>query len=303
MTSLSTALLSILFALASLGSAAPAPPTAAHFSGSAALAFTAKAVSFGQRPSGSDAIVKLRSWIAGELKPLPAEVTLDSFTGNTPAGPVPMTNIIAKFPGSSGKAIVITGHYDTKRLPMVNFVGANDGGSSTGFLLELARVVARAKCTDDIYLVWFDGEEAVRTEWSDTDSRYGSRHLAETWMASGMLPKIKALINIDMIGDKDLDIVKDANSSQTLTNLMWKTANELGYGKYFMRTGGPIDDDHVPFITDGVNAIDVIDLDYGPQNSYWHTEKDTMDKLSARSFQVVGDVIVNVIGKLEALPS
>jgi glutaminyl-peptide cyclotransferase len=256
-------------------------------------------VAFGQRPSGSDAIVKLRNWITGELKPLGDEVSLDSFTANTPAGPVPMANIIAKFPGSTGKAIVITGHYDTKRLPMVNFVGANDGGSSTGFLLELARVIARQKHIDDVYLVWFDGEEAVRGEWTDADSRYGSRHLADLWMSSGMLSKIRALINIDMIGDKDLDIIKDGNSSQVLTDLVWQTADELGYGKYFMRTGGPIDDDHVPFIADGVNALDVIDLDYGPQNSYWHTEKDTMDKLSAHSFQVVGDVIVKAIGKLE----
>jgi glutaminyl-peptide cyclotransferase len=294
------ALLAIFFVFASPFSARSAPASTGRFNGSAALAYTSKAVSFGQRPSGSDAIVKLRSWIAGELKPLPVEVSLGSFTGYTPAGPVPMTNIIAKFPGSTGKAIVITGHYDTKRLPMLNFVGANDGGSSTGFLLELARVVARQKHTDDIYLVWFDGEEAVRTEWTDADSRYGSRHLAEKWMSSGMLPKIKALINIDMIGDKDLDIVKDTNSSQNLTDLVWQTADELGYGKYFMKSGGPIDDDHVPFIASGVNALDVIDLDYGPQNSYWHTDKDTMDKLSARSFQIVGDVIVKVIGKLEA---
>jgi glutaminyl-peptide cyclotransferase len=291
--------LAIAFTVASLASAGPGSPPAARFSGSTALAYTAKAVSFGERPSGSDAIVKLREWIVGRLKPLSAEVTLDSFTGYTPAGPVPMTNVIAKFAGSSGKAIVITGHYDTKRLPMVNFVGANDGGSSTGFLLELARVIARQKRTDDIYLVWFDGEEAVRTEWSDADSRYGSRHLAEKWMSGGMLPKIKALINIDMVGDKDLDIVKDANSSQALTDLVWQAADELDYGKYFMRTGGPIDDDHAPFIADGVNALDVIDLDYGPQNSYWHAEKDTMDKLSAHSFQVVGDVIVKAIGKLE----
>lgn len=272
----------------------------ARFSGSAALSYTAKAVSFGERPSGSDAIVKLRTWIVAQLKPLGPTVTLDSFTGHTPAGPVPMANIIAKFPGSSGKAIAVTGHYDTKRIPMVHFVGADDAGSSTGFLLELAHVLARQKHTDDIYLVWFDGEEAVRAEWSEADSRYGSRHLADKWMADGTLSKLKALINIDMVGDKNLDIAPDLNSSQSLRDLIWQTAQSLGYGKYFLSEGGAIDDDHMPFIASGANAVDIIDLDYGPQNSYWHTAQDTMDKLSAHSLQVVGDVIVQVLAKLQA---
>ncbi|HXE13391.1 MAG TPA: M28 family peptidase [Bryobacteraceae bacterium] len=272
----------------------------ARFSGSAALSYTAKAVSFGERPSGSDAIVKLRAWIVAQLKPLGPTVVLDSFTGHTPAGLVPMANIIAKFPGSSGKAIAVTGHYDTKRIPMVHFVGANDAGSSTGFLLELAHVLARQKHTDDIYLVWFDGEEAVRAEWSEADSRYGSRHLADKWMADGTLSKLKALINIDMVGDKNLDIAPDLNSSQSLRDLIWRTAESLGYGKYFPSQGGAIDDDHMPFIASGAHAVDIIDLDYGPQNSYWHTAQDTMDKLSAHSFQVVGDVIVQVLAKLQA---
>ena len=272
----------------------------ARFSGSAALSYTAKAVSFGERPSGSDAIVKLRAWIVAQLKPLGPAVTLDSFTGRTPAGPVSMANIIAKFPGSSGKAIAVTGHYDTKRIPMVHFVGADDAGSSTGFLLELAHVLARQKHADDIYLVWFDGEEAVRAEWSETDSRYGSRHLADKWMADGTLSKLKALINIDMVGDKNLDIAPDLNSSQSLRDLIWQTAESLGYGKYFLSQGGAIDDDHMPFIASGANAVEIIDLDYGPQNSYWHAAQDTMDKLSAHSFQVVGDVVVQVLAKLQA---
>lgn len=280
-----------------LAARSASPP--ARFSGSAALSYTAKAVSFGERPSGSDAIVKLRAWIVAQLKPLGPTVTLDSFTGHTPAGPVSMANIVAKFSGSSGKAIAVTGHYDTKRIPMVHFVGADDAGSSTGFLLELARVLARQKHADDIYLVWFDGEEAVRTEWSEADSRYGSRHLAEKWMADGTLSKLKALINIDMVGDKNLDIAPDLNSSQSLRNLISQTAQSLGYGKYFLSEGGAIDDDHMPFIASGANAVDIIDLDYGPQNSYWHTAQDTMDKLSAHSLQVVGDVVVQVLAKLQ----
>ena len=253
---------------------------------------------FGVRPSGSAAIGKLRAWIVSELKPLGAAVSLDSFTGRTPAGPVPMANIVARFPGNGKTALVVTGHYDTKPIPMVQFVGANDAGSSTGFLLELARVIAHTKHQDDIVLVWFDGEEAVG-QWSDTDSLYGSRHLEAKWAADGTLSRVKALINVDMIGDKNLDIVNDMNSSQSLRELMLQTADELGFGKYFLRTGAGIDDDHIPFVSSGTNALDIIDFDYGPNNSYWHTEKDTMDKLSAGSFQVVGDVVVKMLQKLD----
>lgn len=269
------------------------------FSGSAALAYTRRAVAFGERPSGSDAIVRLREWIVSELKPLGGQLTLDTFTGETPTGSVPMTNIIYKFPGTSGKALVITGHYDTKRIPMVHFVGANDAGSSTGFLLEFARQVASIKHSDDIYLVFFDGEEAV-AQWTDTDSCYGSRQLAAKWSEDGTLSRIKALINIDMIGDRDLDIINDENSSPSLKGMVTRIAAKLGDSKYFLPNGGPIDDDHKPFVDAGVNAIDIIDLDYGPNNSYWHTAKDMMDKLSAHSLQVVGDVVTNLVKELES---
>lgn len=271
---------------------------AASFSGATALADTRKAVSFGERPAGSEALAKLRKWIVSELKPLGGELTLDSFKGETPTGPIPMTNIILKFPGTSGKAVVVTGHYDTKRIPMVNFVGANDGGSSTGFLIEFARVISKLKHPDDIYIVFFDGEEAVG-EWSATDSVYGSRQLAAKWGADGTLKRIKALINIDMIGDKDLKILNDDNSSQGLRALIWGIAGKLGDAQYFEQNHSGIDDDHMPFVNAGVNAVDIIDFNYGPNNSYWHTAQDTMDKLSAHSLQVVGNVIVGAVEELE----
>jgi glutaminyl-peptide cyclotransferase len=291
-------LATVVFGLCCLLARAQAGPPKTKFSGTAALAYTVRAVGFGQRPSGSDAIAKLRTWIVNEVKPTGAEINLDAFTAFTPAGSVPMANIVARFPGTSGKAIVITGHYDTKRIPLMNFVGANDGGSSAGFLVELARALAHEKRKDDVYVVWFDGEEAV-AQWSATDSCYGSRHLAEKWAAAGVLPKIKALINVDMIGDKNLDIVQDSNSSASLRKLVWRTADELGYGRYFLKTEGAIDDDHVPFVSAGVNALDLIDFNYGPNNAYWHTDKDTTDKLSARSLQIVGDVVVKSIGAIE----
>ena len=268
------------------------------FRGVEAMAFTRHAVSFGERPSGSDAITALRKWIISELKPLPGELTIDSFNGETPAGPVPMANIIFKFPGTSGKAVVITGHCDTKKIPMVHFVGANDAGSSTGFLLEFAKVAAAMKHTDDLYIVFFDGEEAVRAEWADNDNTYGSRRMTAKWLADGTLARIKALINVDMIGDKDLDIADDENSSRSLRNLVWQIAAKLGYSKYFRHDPGAIDDDHKPFIDAGVNAIDIIDLDYGPNGSYWHTAQDTLDKLSVHSFQVVGDIVSELVKEL-----
>jgi Zn-dependent M28 family amino/carboxypeptidase len=208
-----------------------------------------------------------------------------------------MRNIIAKFPGTSGRAIVITGHFDTKPIVGGVFLGANDGGASAGFLLELAQVVSSMRVADDVYLVWLDGEEAFG-EWSATNGTYGSRHLAERWAREGFLTRIKALINVDMIGDKDLGIVQESYSSPSLRSLVWRTAADLGYGKYFLNSELAVEDDHLPFLKRGVNALDLIDFDYGQDNAYWHTEKDTMDKLSAHSLEVVGNVLVAVIRKL-----
>jgi Zn-dependent M28 family amino/carboxypeptidase len=233
-----------------------------------------------------------------QIKPLHGEISLDSFTGQTPTGPIPMTNVILTFPGTSGQAIAVTGHFDTKHIAMVHFVGANDAGSSTGFLIEFARVVSRMNHPDTIYIVFFDGEEDV-VNWTATDSRYGSRHLAAKWAADGTLSKIKALLNIDMIGDKQLDLANDENSSSGLRALFGKIAAKQGNTRYFRTDTGGIDDDHKPFADAGVNVIDVIDLDYGPNNSYWHTAQDTMDKLSAQSFQVVGDVVLEAVRELE----
>jgi Zn-dependent M28 family amino/carboxypeptidase len=271
---------------------------AAEFSGAEALAFTRRAVSFGPRPAGSAQIQELQAYILGELKALGCRVIQDDFTASTPLGQIPMKNILAHFPGKSGKAMAITGHYDTKSMPGTYFVGANDGGSSTGFLLEMAKAVAHRARNDDVYLVWFDGEEAIG-QWSESDSLYGSRHLAERWEADGTLSRIKAFINVDMIGDRDLAVLEDMNSSPALRNLVWRIAERLGYGKHFLRNNSAIEDDHLPFLRRGVNALDLIDLDYGPGNSYWHTDKDTMDKLSVGSFQIVGRVLLETLKKLD----
>ena len=270
----------------------------ADFSGKSALEYTRKAVAFGPRPPASPANLKLQAYIQSQLKLLRCQVQLDAFTATTPIGPVAMRNIIAKFPGATGRAVAITGHFDTKSIPGSPFVGANDGGTSTGFLLELARTVNSMPHANDIYLVWFDGEEAYG-EWSDTNGIYGSRHLAEKWAQDGTLSHLTALINVDMIGDVNLGIMQEGNSSLSLLHLVWQTATELGYGKYFLDDGFATEDDHLPFLNKGVRALDLIDFDYGPNNEYWHTAKDSMDKISAHSLDVVGNVLVAVLRKLQ----
>jgi hypothetical protein len=268
------------------------------FRGAVAFAEARHSVEMGERPSGSTANQKLREWILGQLKPLGGRLTVDSFTGYTPDGPVKMANVILEFPGTSGRAIAVTGHFDTKKISMVRFVGANDGGSSTGFLIEFARAMAKTPHHDDIYVVFFDGEEAVG-EWTDRDSVYGSKHLSALWASEGVLGHLDALINVDMIGDKDLDIMNDGNSSGTLRAAMLSVADKLGDAKYFHKDVQGIDDDHIPFAQSGVNVLDVIDFNYGPNNAYWHTAQDTMDKLSAHSLQVVGDVVLGLVKKID----
>ena len=253
----------------------------------------------GPRPSGSQAHRNLEHIIEAEARRYGWTVSEDAFTAQTPEGAKPMRNIVAKLSGKpGGKIVVITGHYDTKIMHGERFVGANDGGSSTGFLMEMARVLAANTWHNDVYLVWLDGEEAVK-EWTDTDSLYGSRHLAAQWKSDGTLARIKALINVDMIGDRDLEIVNEMSGAPGLRNLIWTTAARLGYGRNFLREPNWIGDDHMPFVQSGVPAIDLIDFNYGPNNEYWHSAGDTMDKLAAGSFKVVGDVLVAVLRDLD----
>jgi len=267
---------------------------AADFSGASAFKYTQAAVAFGPRPSGSAANRQLQAYIRAQLHMWKCEVAEDPFIGKTPKGDVAMTNIIAKFPGKSGHAIAVTGHFDTKLFPGRKFVGANDGGSSTGLLLELARALSQTDHVDDIYVVFFDGEEAVG-EWSDTDSVYGSRHLAYKWKADGTLAKLKALINVDMIGDKSLGVLIEENSTASLRKLVWKAASELGYKAYFLDSGEKVDDDHMPFLKLGVPSLDIIDFDYDP----WHKDSDTMDKLSSKSLEIVGTVVLESVRRID----
>jgi Zn-dependent M28 family amino/carboxypeptidase len=271
--------------------------SAAEFSGKQALEYTRDIVAYGPRPPGSPAIRKAQQYIAAELKRLGCEVLPGDFEAQTPNGAIAMKNIIARFPGKSGRAIAITGHYDTKLMPGVTFVGASDGGSSAGLLLGMARALAGRPRKDDVYLVWFDGEEAI-AQWSERDSLYGSRHLAARWGADGTLARLKALINVDMIGDRELRLLQEYQSTAWLRELIWETGRQLGYGRYFSGLAASVEDDHVPFLRAGVPAVDLIH-NYGGENSYWHTPADTMDKLGANAFQAVGDTLMQVVGQLE----
>ena len=271
---------------------------AGDFSGTQAMEYVKQIVAFGPRPPASPAMKKQQAYILGQLKNCGCQVTQDDFTAQTPKGPVAMKNIVARFLGTNGKALAVTGHYDTKTFTTFRFVGANDGGSSAAFLLELARALKGRSHASDVYLVWLDGEEAYG-EWSATDSLYGSRHLAGKWAADGTAARVKALINVDMIGDKDLSILQEMYSYEALRRLVWQVANQLGRGQNFSEQDYAVEDDHVPFLKRGIKAIDLIDFSYGPDNTWWHTAADTIDKLSPNSFQAVGDVILEVLRRLD----
>jgi Zn-dependent M28 family amino/carboxypeptidase len=271
---------------------APAQP-APQVNSARAFEYVKEFVSIGSRPPGSPGHQKAEQYIKSKLAGDNVEV--DSFTAKTPAGEFPIHNIIAKFPGKKDGIIVIAGHYETNYPLPKNFVGANDGGSTTGLMLELADQL-RGKQLDgySVWLLFTDGEEAFKT-WTETDSLYGTRHLAQKWHEDGTASKIKAFLLLDMIGDADLDIQRDENSTPWLSDLVLKAAATLGYQSHFFQQKTAVEDDHMPFQKIGVPVVDIIDIDYGYANAYHHTTQDTMDKLSPKSLQIVGDVVLQTI--------
>jgi Zn-dependent M28 family amino/carboxypeptidase len=266
--------------------------------GKAALEHARKVVAFGPRPAGSAANQQAQRYIAETLRTAGFVVEQDRFSANTPNGTLSMNNIIGRRDGRSGRVFVLATHYDTKWETAFRFVGANDGGSGTGLLLALASVVAKQGYNHSLWLVFLDGEEAIG-DWSDTDSLYGSRHLAAQWKSAGITPRIGAFLLLDMIGDASLDLNKDSNSTPWLRDRVWTVAKRLGYSRSFLETTAAYEDDHIPFIRSGVAAVDLLDLNYGPSNRYWHTAEDTLDKLSPQSLQIVGDVVLGVLDDLD----
>lgn len=285
-------------------SAADAAPPASEtggFDGAKAYDFTAKIVGFGPRPPDSDAIRATQRYIHEQLQSFGCVVDEDDFHAETPIGSLAMKNIIAKVPGTGQGIILLLTHYDTLRLD--NFVGAVDGGSSTGLMLEMARLVcAGKKQANAVWIAFLDGEEAQVVkggvaQWTATDSVYGSRELAARMAISGDLKHVRAVILADMTGPKNARFQQEDNSTDWLAEMVWKTAARLGYGNIFVSdVTSPISDDHEPFLHRGVAAVDIIDLnDY----RYWHTTQDTMDKVSPRSLAVAGHVILETVNELQ----
>lgn len=265
----------------------------AAFDGEAALRHVAALVAIGPRPAGAPAAARARAYIARQLSKAGVEVRLQPFEADTPHGRLPMANVIGVVRGRRSDVILIGGHYDTKWFKEIPFVGANDGGSSAGLLLELARCLAAAPREFTYWVAFFDGEEA-RESWTARDSLYGSRRMAAELRRRGQLPR--AVIVADMIGDRDLDIRRESLSTPWLVAAIWQSAKRLGHGRHFVDDPRAVDDDHAPFMRAGVPAALVIDLDYPP----WHTSDDTLDKVSARSLEIVGRVLLAALPAVEA---
>lgn len=270
-----------------------------HFNGGRAYQYARDFVAIGPRWPTSPGHAKAEAFLRAHF--VHDNLEEDAFTADTPIGPVAMRNFIVRFPGKKDGAIVLASHYETNYwLRTINFVGANDGGATTGLLMAIADQLRAqtmgGKKLDgySVWLVFFDGEEAIQ-KWSESDSTYGSRHLAAKWGRDGTLGKIRAFILADMIGDKELDIQRESRSTGWLVDLVRQAARKFGDEQYFFQQEEPVDDDHLPFLKRGVPSIDVIDLDYGPDNSYHHTAQDTMDKVSAHSLQIDGDVFLATI--------
>ena len=282
---------------------APPPSSVGGCDGTRAFEHVRHLVELGPRPPGSEAIYRAQSYIIEQLRGYGCHVEEHDFHASTPIGDLAMKNIITKIPGTEPDIVLFATHYDTVRLP--NFVGADDGGSGTGTMLELARVLCSRKGKLNTWIVFFDGEEALgqwtdvnSIQWTKTNNTFGSPEMAASMAPSGELKKVKAMILADMIGPSNLRIKRDAGSRSWLVDLIWATAARLGYANVFVNEGYPVGgDDHFSFIQQGVAACDIIDFDV--RDTYWHTPQDTLDKVDPRSLAIVGHVFVEIGPALE----
>lgn len=263
-----------------------------------------KMVALGPRPAGTEAAKLTQNYLIAQLESAGLVVRQDAFTAATPAGELPMKNIIGVLEGERPGVVIIGAHFDTKRIPGATFLGANDGAAGSAVVLELARTIsAGEKPAYTMWFVLFDGEEAVE-EWSDQDGIYGSRHLVSTLRAQGLLSNIRAMILLDLIGDRDLTVQKESTSYGKYRELFWESARELGYGDYFLPEFVTVSDDHTPFAEAGIRSVNLIDFMYGSRQvpgKYWHTPGDTLENISANSFQIVGEVVLATLPKIERL--
>jgi hypothetical protein len=276
---------------------APSPDTTGGFDGKRAYEQVVKQVSFGPRPPGSPAIAKLQDYLVSELQSYGCTVDTDSFSADTPDGRVPMKNILVKIPGDKPGIILLGTHYDTKKLD--NFVGADDAGSSTGVMLELARQLCKQHGKYAVWIAFFDAEEAFNRQWQDPDHTYGSRQMAAQMAASGDLPKIKAFILADLVGGRTAHFPRDPESTKWVVDLVWRVAAKLGYSNMFVdQASGPGGDDHFSFTSRNVPSVDIISLN-NTDTPYWHTPEDTIDKVSPKTLAIVGHTILESVQELQ----
>ncbi len=270
------------------------------FDSAKAYEHVARIVSFGPRAPGSEGSRKAQEYFKQQLASFGCEVEAMPFHASTPQGRVQMTNIVGKVAGASPDIVMLMSHFDTKQVPEApDFVGANDGGSSSGVMLELARLLCprKDKLQLSVWIVFTDGEESYG-EWSDIDGTYGSRELAARMSLSGDLKRVRALLLADIVGAQDLQFKREEDSTDWLVDLVWATAKRLGYGSHFLDESTAMSDDHVPFIRRGVAAVDLIHANYVGVPP-WHSGEDTLDKISARSLGLTGHVILETVAALE----
>jgi Zn-dependent M28 family amino/carboxypeptidase len=272
---------------------APAAETTGGFDGARAYKHVEQLVTIGPHPAGSDGIRRAQAYIIGQLKSFGCPVEEQDFHASTPIGDVAMKNILVKIPSANPNLILYASHYDTKRIDQ--FVGADDGGSSTGVLLELGRILCARKNAQTIWLAFLDGEEAFNFQWADPDNTYGSRELAASLALSGTLRRVKAMILVDMVGPANPVYKRETNSTPWLTEVLWSTAARLGYGNVFINESITVADDHVAFLNRDVPAADIIDL----QVPYWHTTGDTLDKIDPRTLAITGHVLIASLPEFE----
>ena len=281
-----------------LAEVAPPADQTGGFDGAKAYEHVSKLVSFGPRPPASEGLHRSQEYIIAQLTASGCQVDQDDFNASTPKGNIAMKNIIAKAPGTGQGIILLLTHYDTLSS-VENFVGAEDSASSTGMMLEMARLLCAKKGPNAVWMAFLDGEEAFVNWDQDDDHTYGSRELAARMAVSGDLKRIKALLLADMIGQYNLKILRQSDSPKWLTDLVWKKAAQLGFKDIFVADETTTSDDHDPFLARGAPALDIIDLNDYITAGYWHTPQDTLDKVSPRSVAIVGYVILESVDELQ----
>lgn len=299
-------LVSAFAALAALAAAACsacnenviAPPV---IDGELAMKYAQANFDLGPKIFRTEGAKKSAEWIADEARKIPG---FEKAGGKVRIPPSTRGeyNVEITFPGRKTEFVVVGAHHDTKRLFSVpDFAGANDGASGVGALLAMAASVAdyagKQPLPCGIRLVFFDGEEALY-QYTETDGLVGSRAYVDMLRREGDAGRFRAMILLDMIGDRDLHIDLAGNSTPALADVVMAEAEAAGYAGKFSRGDIAILDDHYPFIQANMNAVDLIDFEFGPENRYWHTGADTMDKISAESIRTAADVALRVVWHL-----